>query len=89
MNDGVVPKIAPEVIWHTVDDNAVVVTPKIGKVRVFNDSGTLIWHMLVENKSLAAIQDSLVATYEVTPTEAGNDLDSFIAELTERGLLVW
>lgn len=89
MNGEKSPKIAPEIIWHTMDDNAVGVTPKVGKVRVFNGPGTLIWHMLAADKTLTAIHESLVDTYEVTPAEAYHDLESFIAELTERGLLVW
>ena len=87
MNNQEPPKIAPEIIWRTLDDNAIVVTPKIGKVRVLNGSGTLIWQMLAENKSLETIRENLVATFDVTPAQAGEDLQSFILELTDRGLL--
>lgn len=89
MNDEITPRIAPEVIWHTVDDNAVVVCPKVGKVRVLNGSATLIWHLLSENNSMDAIRDHLVTTYEVTAAQANHDLSSFVKDLSERGLLIW
>ncbi len=83
------PKVAPEVIWRQLDENAVVVSPKVGKVRVFNGSGTLIWQMLAQNEPLAAICERLVQTYDVTPEQAEADLQRFVADLTQRGLLVW
>lgn len=89
MNRRKSPKVAPEIIWRQLDENAVVVSPKVGKVRVFNGSGTLIWQMLTQNESLAAIRERLVQTYDVTPEQAEADLQRFVADLTQRGLLVW
>ncbi len=89
MNRKKSPQIAPQVIWRQLDENAVVVSPKVGKVRVLNGSGTLVWQMLAQNKSLPDIRECLVQTYDVTPDQAEVDLQRFVMDLTQRGLLVW
>lgn len=82
------PHIAPDVIWHQLDENAIVVSPKVGKVRVFNGTGTVIWQMLVENKTLDAIRAQLIQTYDVALERADADLRSFVTELITNGLLI-
>ena len=89
MNTEQTPQIASELLWRYVDDNAVIVSPSIGKVRVFNDVGTTIWKMLAENSSITDIQTYLVQHYEVTPEQAKADLQHFLEDLTSRDLLIW
>lgn len=89
MTDDTTPRLAPEIIWRLMDNNAVVVSPTGGKVRVLNDVGTTIWKMLAEEQSQHLIHDYLVAHYDVSPEQAQQDLAHFLADLTERGLLVW
>ncbi len=89
MNKEKSPKVAPEVIWQQLDANAVVVSPKEGKVRVLNGSGTLVWQMLAQNESLTAIRDRLVQIYDVTPEQAEADLQHFVVDLTQCRLLIW
>jgi hypothetical protein len=81
-------KLAPELIWRVVDDNAVVVMPQAGKVRVFNRIGSVIWRLLAEQYNTADIAAYLTAHYNVTPEQAGHDLRHFLAELAARGLLI-
>lgn len=80
-------QIVPEIIWREMDGNAVVVSPKDGQVRVFNEVGTIIWQRLVAGDSLATIKDRLVQTYDISPQQAHQDLDSFLKELKKRGIL--
>lgn len=83
------PKIADDLIWRLLDDNAVVVSPRVGEVRVLNGMGTIIWQLLVEQNSPQQIEDHLVAHYDVTRAQARDDMETFFQELTERGVLVW
>lgn len=89
MNRDAVPKIAPELRSEFVDDNVVVVSVNNGHVRVFNGIGTIVWKMLVAGTSPHAIQEHLVIHYDAPPEQAQQDVESFLNELTERGLLIW
>lgn len=89
MNPSKTPKIAPDLIWRLLDSNAVVVSPRVGEVRVLNGMGTVIWQLLVDQNTPAEIVDHLVENFAVTREEAGSDLQTFFADLTERGVLIW
>ena len=83
------PRVAPDLIWRLLDDNAVVVSPRVGEVRVLNGMGTVIWQLLVEQKNRDDIIAHLVEHYQVSTEQAVMDLDSFLTDLTERGVVVW
>lgn len=83
------PHLKSDLIWRQVDENTVVVTPQSGQMRVLNGVGSTIWQLLVEGQSPEAIIAHLVAHYAVSAEQAGADLDKFLAELEERGLLQW
>jgi hypothetical protein len=83
------PRIAPDIIWRLLDNNAVVVSPGEGEVRVLNSVGTAVWQLLVENEDVSTIEAYLTHNYEVTQERAHGDLLSFLESLTDRGILVW
>lgn len=89
MNGEQAPKPAPELIWRLIDDSAVVVAPQVGKVRVFNAVGSVIWQLLVEEYHPAEIEAYLVKAYGISSEQASHDLQCFLVDLTDRGLLVW
>ena len=80
-------EIVPEIIWREMDGNAVVVSPKDGQVRVFNEVGTSIWHALIAGETVAQIKERLIEVYDVSEAQATQDLDSFLKELLDRGIL--
>jgi len=83
------PRIASDIVWRLLDDNAVVVSPRAGEVRVLNSVGTGIWQRLVEKEDLPEIEGYVQNHYDVTEERVHSDLLSFLDELTERGILVW
>lgn len=89
MNPSRTLKIAPDLIWRLLDNNAVVVSPRVGEVRVLNGMGTVIWQLLVDQNSPEEIVDHLVKNYTVSREKATHDLQGFFADLTERGVLIW
>lgn len=83
------PQIANDLIWRLLDNNAVVVSPHVGEVRVLNGIGTVIWQLLVEKKSPEQIEEYLVANYDVSHEKAQKDIQFFFNDLTDRGILTW
>jgi hypothetical protein len=80
--------MASGLIWRLLDDNAVIVTPKSGEVRVFNEVGALVWQMLVDEVSLNEIKEKVVAEYDVSETQAVTDINLFLDKLRHLGLIV-
>ena len=85
---GTTPKISPDVVWRLLDDNAVVVSPREGEVRVLNPVGTAIWQLLEQEESAPAIVRYLTANFDVSQERAHDDLITFLEELTQRGILI-
>ena len=82
------PNIAPQLIWRQLDGNVVIVLPWQGDIHVLNPIGTSIWQLLVEQCSIADIERHLVTHYDVSEADARRDLAAFLADLTERELLI-
>ena len=82
-----IPKIDPQIVWRRLDENAVVVSPREGEVRVLNPVGTAIWQLLVQEQDAVAIERYLTDNFDVTPERAHNDLLTFLEELSGRGIL--
>ena len=73
--------------WRLLDGDAVIVSPKSGKIRVLNHVGAYIWQLVVNETSSAEIVDALVTTYAISPQQAQADFDTFIDDLTKRELI--
>lgn len=83
-----IPKPAPDLSWRTVDDGLVIVSPE-GDVQALNGSGALVWQLLDGHNQIGDIVNSVLEQYEVSPEQANHDLQKFLNELTELGLIVW
>lgn len=83
------PKIAGDIIWRLLDDNIVVVSPKLGEVRVLNRTGAIIWQQLLAGKGTEEIEQQLVSQFQVSQENAREDLSVFLNELTEKGVIIW
>lgn len=84
-----IPQHHPNIIWRVLDDGVVVVSPQEGQVRVLNKVGTTIWGLIDGRRTVTDLAAALVEQYDVPLEEARRDLRTFLAELTERGLLQW
>lgn len=81
-------QIAPGLIWRLLDDNVVIVSPGVGKVRVLNGMATVIWQLMAEGKSCDEIREHLTVYYEVAAEQAQEDLQLFLTDLKDRELIV-
>ena len=79
-----VPIPQPEVIGRVVDQEAVLVLPKQGNVKVLNEVGAAIWALLDGKRNIRQISAEICAQFEVETSVAEADTLQFIADLVER-----
>lgn len=77
----------PRVRHRAVGEDGVVVQLDNGRVLVVNEVGLRIVELLGEPRSRTELVDCLTAEFEVSPDQAGADLDRYLAELDAEQVL--
>ena len=62
---GSIPQQAPNVVSRQIEDEAVLVHPVQGKVRVLNAVGARVWELADGQHTVAEIAQMITAEYEV------------------------
>lgn len=81
-------KLNPDILVEKVDDGVVLINPSSGQIRVLNATGSLIWSLLTDDKSVVDIQKELINTYQLSEERSIADVETFISDLHSRGLLM-
>ena len=79
--------IPEEVLFRDLDGESVLLHLGSGQYFGLDEVGTLIWHLLVEGCSLDAIQQRIVAEYDISAEEVKNDVLRIVEELAQNGLV--
>lgn len=82
------PQVTSGLISRVLDGNTVIVAPHVGKVRILNPVGSFIWQLLNEGQSRTQIESHLSQKYAISAEQAQQDLETFLTDLKQRGLLV-
>lgn len=78
----------PEVVFETLDGEAVLLNLETGIYFTLNDTGTRIWELLGEHDGdLEEVRRTMLEEYEVEPEALDADLEELIAELEARRLV--
>jgi hypothetical protein len=77
-----------EIVSATMDEEAVMLSAKMGKYFGANKVGSRIWDLLETPCSLAEICDALTAEYAVERAQCQKEADSFLERALKRGLIV-
>lgn len=80
-------RIAPELAWQVVDDEAVVVDLPRRKMLGLSPTAAFVWSRIGAS-SEDEIAVELAREFEVDPATARADVASFVAQLRDRGLVV-
>lgn len=73
--------------WRTLDDEVVALDSQASSYLGTNKAGTLLWRRLADGATRNDLGDELVATYGIDRSTAEADVDRFLAELADAGLL--
>jgi hypothetical protein len=79
--------IPPDVLFHELEGEAVLLNVENGKYYGLDEVGTRVWRLLTEGNSLPAVVRILVQEYDVDSDRLAADLQALVAELAGQGLL--
>ena len=85
-------KVKENYVLTRVVDSFVLVPVGTGNVDLntiisLNETGAFIWERLKEDTTKEALVDALTKEYEISRDKAEKDIDTFIAQMTEAGLI--
>ena len=77
----------PRAAWRVYDGEAVIISPDDSMLNTLNAVGTLIWEAADGRTPLSDVVARISEEFDVTPAQAERDAATFIATLSQRGLL--
>jgi Coenzyme PQQ synthesis protein D (PqqD) len=73
--------------WREIDGEVIALEGRGSTYLAANGPGTLLWRALAEGTTPEALADELVRVYGIDRARAAEDIEHFIAQLTDQGLL--
>lgn len=77
----------PGIVGQILNDEAVLLLPGKGEVKVLNAVGARIWSLIDGSRTIAQIAAQIAAEYAVESAQAEADALAFVAELTQREMV--
>ena len=81
-------KPAENVLWNTIDDEAVVLNINNGYYYTLSPVALSMWNACDGTSKLYCIADALTQVYDATPEQLEHDLIIFIRECLRESLMV-
>jgi hypothetical protein len=76
-----------DLAWRTVDEEMIAIDVRDSTYLTANDSGSLLWAALAAGTTREALAGNLVDAYGIDADTAAADVELFLNDLRERGLL--
>ena len=73
--------------WREIDDEVVALDVETATYLSANPSGRLLWRALASGATRDELVSCLLDEFEIDAERAGADVDAFIDELSQQGLL--
>ncbi len=85
-------KIKPGYILRNVLDMYVVMgigreAYQPNRIMSVNETGAFLWELIEKGAERDALVDAMLGKYEVDRATAAKDVDAFLAQLTDKGLV--
>lgn len=80
-------KIADNVLFQEVDGEAVLLSLDEGCYYGLDELGTRIWKLIGQELNEEQVAAAIVEEYDVDPEQARRDLDAFLGDLEQSGLI--
>jgi hypothetical protein len=82
-----IPLPNPEVVGRMIDNEAVLVLPGKGEVKVLNEVGGRIWSQIDGQRNIKDIAATINREFNVSQSEAENDTLAFIQQLWDKEII--
>ena len=79
--------VSPDVMIRKVGEESVLLDLKTERYLGLDDVSARFWDLLTSGGSVQSAYDTLLAEFEVDPDRLRNDLDDFVQELVQFGLV--
>jgi hypothetical protein len=90
MTHGSTPPLIPDdVVSRELEGELVVTSLSMGGFLRLDDVGRRIWSLLEEGKDVDGVIDALTRQFDVDAIACRTDVEAFLENLAERGLLNW
>ena len=76
-----------DVAYRVVDGEAVMLNPIDNQIHLLNDVATFIWLELEKESDYNELLGLVCEEFEVDRSQASEDLNNYIIELSEKGLV--
>lgn len=73
--------------WHEVDSEVIAIDVDAAVYLAANDAGAVLWKLLAQGATRDGLVAKLVEIYGIDAEQAGEDVDTFLRQLEEQGLL--
>lgn len=73
--------------WREIDGEVVVLDTERSHYLNLNETGAVLWLMLVEGASKPQLVEKLIDTFDVDQLTAQNDVEAFVTSCRENGVL--
>jgi len=81
-------RVADGNVWSSLGEEVVILDLASSSYLGLDDVGATVWGLLSEPRTVAELEEALVAAYDVAPERLRGDLRPFLQQLVERGLVV-
>jgi hypothetical protein len=78
---------APAVVSEVIDGEAIIMDLRSGHYFSADGSGALVWQAVADGCGRAAILAWAAEAFDAEPARVSADIDAFLAQLTEHGLV--
>jgi hypothetical protein len=79
--------ISPDVMVRKVGEESVLLDLKTERYLGLDDVSARFWDLLTSGEPIQSAYDKLLEEFEVAPERLRNDLDAFLQELIQFGLI--
>ena len=80
--------INPNLIQQEVDGELVLLNPDSGQTFYLDKVSNRTWELMQEFSNIGLIQQQMMLDFEVPEPTLKNDLENFLTQLAEMGLIV-